>query len=122
MIGPRLVASWRHGEHAGTRLVPTVSVWAATDATWPTVGAKPGATQIAWAECARGSMPPHARRARVATFSIVSGADTASFLAAVWRAPRGGFVQLLASATRASDLDPVRRALRDVVIDPPESR
>jgi hypothetical protein len=120
-FGGMLVASWRRADavEAPATRAPGVGVWVVPENALPTVGAEPGTQQVAFAAC---PAIIGGRAANAALFTLVTRAESTTYLAAVWPAPRGRHVQLLASARRPDELAPVRRALLDVVLAAPTRR
>ena len=120
VAGGILVAAWRattDGGPAGSR-ERAVSAWVVPESGLPGVGADPGTRQVAVAECAGGAP---VRRARAVVFTLVTGAESTAYLAAVWPLTAGRNLQLVASAPGLAELVPVRRALLDARTEPPPS-
>lgn len=111
-----LVASWQtEGVAARSVRRRAVSIWAGPDGGLPTVGAPPSTRQVAFAECADAGPVPGAR---IATFTLITGAESTAYLAAVWPLPGRRHLQLVASAPSAAELIQVRRALLDAHTEP----
>ena len=121
VAGGLLVATW----HAAAGSVPAgsraqaVSAWVVPESGLPAVGADPGTRQVGFAECAGGEP---VRRARAVVFTLITGAESTAYLAAAWPLSNGRHLQLLASAPRLMELEPVRRALRDARTERPAMR
>jgi hypothetical protein len=121
VVGGLIVASWyAAGSGQPGRHPLGVSAWVVPEFGFPTVGAPPHTQQVTFAECATGDRP--VRGARVAVFTLVTGADTTAYLAAVWPVGNGRRLQVVASAPRVAQLHPVRRALLDAVTEPSTER
>ena len=105
-----------------TQKGPGVNVWVAPQRNVPTVGAEPGTTQTAYAECS--GIMVDGRPAEVVVFTLVPGSNAVrqeprSYLSAYWAAPGGRYLQFLASAPDPAGLAPFHRALLDVKVTGP---
>jgi hypothetical protein len=116
LIATWTVTGWAFGY---ARKAPGVSMWVAPDRNVPIVGAEPGTTQAAYAECS--GIMVDGRPAEVVVFTLVPDSSDASqeprtYLSAYWPAPRGRYLQFLASAPDPAGLAPFHRALLDLKV------
>jgi hypothetical protein len=110
------VAGWSLGP---ARKAPGVHMWVDPRRNVPTVGAEPGTTQTAYAECS--GITVDGRPAEVVVFTLMPGSDAVmqeprSYLSAFWPAPGGRYLQFLASAPDRAGLAPFHRALLDLKV------